>query len=178
MNALKKITGISGKVILVVVSSLVLHFLITMFNIYLFREVSAGSFEKIFLEKIMTASMLPILISYIMLFGVIFFLFYKFKSTFYKMNDYYIQKEKNETAIQTAQQITAFIAQYITQYNNEIKEWLEVKKSNGSFPQKIDNASNNISKAINALSRVAFMFAYDKQKQIPISVLLEKEINS
>jgi hypothetical protein len=94
------------------------------------------------------------------------------------MNDYYLQKEKNETSIQTAQQITAFIAQYITKYNNEIKEWLEHKKAKGSYPVRIELASDNISKAINALTRVAFMFPYEKQKQIPISVLLENEYNS
>ena len=178
MNALKKITGISWKIVLVVVSSLVLHFIITLFNIYLFREFSAVTFGQIFFEKMLAASVIPILVSYVLLFGVIFFLFYKFRATFFKMNDYYILKEKNESTIQTAQQITGFIAQYITQYNNEIREWLEAKKAKGSFPQKIENASNNISKAINALTRVAFMFPYEKQRQIPISVLLEKEINS
>lgn len=159
----------------VMVSSVMLHVLISMVNIYFFKKYLTEDIYGLFKDSIFTNAMFPVLISYFVLFGIIFIMFFKFKHNIEKMKEISLEAEQNKAAADASKQISAFIVQYIGENNYKILEWLKEKEKKGTPPKKVADAAGNISRVLNALTKVVFL---DSPQLIPLTVKLENEITA
>jgi hypothetical protein len=97
-----------------------------------------------------------------------------------------IQCEKDRALIESLQRITGLLAEHISVHNAQILEWLEFKKQKGQqVSERVEQASQNISLALNSLSKIAFVYPfgddppeYLNQLEEALKDNLEKEVKS
>lgn len=119
-------------------------------------------FDYTLFIQFFSMQMVPTIIAYGVLIATIYFLYQKAKSSILKLNDQEIQREREKAIIQTSQKITSMMAEYISAYNNEIKNWIRYRKGKGQQPPvTIVEASDKIGKALHVLSELSYIMPYD-----------------
>lgn len=172
---MKKITELSRNIFLILFSSVGLHFFVTFLSLYSAgKQLNSEMYDSV-LRTQLTFDMLPVLISYVVLFALIFYLFYKFKRSLEEVNKANIKAAENKAAAEVSRQLTAFAIQYIGRNNYQIINWLREKQKKGSQPLVVAEASNNIGKVLNTLSTVSFL---QSSSYSEIGNMLEVEYNA
>lgn len=163
-----------GKGFSIIIGGMILiHFLITTTKYYFFSNAKIG-LPLFLLKNLFSINMIPIFFSYLLLIFAAHKGWKKIKNTMLEVNSAEIQTEKEEAILKTTQEISGLMAEHITNYNNEIKEWIESKKSKGQqVPVKIESASDKISATLEKLSETGFIFPYTENNKISVENYLD-----
>jgi hypothetical protein len=105
------------------------------------------------------------LYAYIILCTVILFLLKLIKNNILQLHKKEMEIAKDHEMIMMKQKLAGEIIDQIEKYNREIKEWVEVRRENGSVSEKVESACNNISLRLEALSKASFIEPYMNNKK-------------
>jgi len=154
-------TQFGKNVALVTSGTFIIHIFVKIISIAVLEKKSLVNFDTDFFLHLFSYQMIPSLIVYGILVSVLYYIFQKSKKMMVELSEIEIIEERHQAVMQTSQQITAMMVDYISEHNANIYEWIEKKKSKGQqVPNVIEESNENISKALNTMSRVSFVLPY------------------
>ncbi|PKL19343.1 MAG: hypothetical protein CVV49_01300 [Spirochaetae bacterium HGW-Spirochaetae-5] len=145
--------------ILIVFGSVCVHIVTLSIDYFSFTGPTADGLSSA-IHNQLTVHVLPIMLAYGSLFTVIYFLWQKYHREIELQHAKDIQLRNEQAVLETTQQLTAIMAQYITRHNNEIKEWIETRRINGQVPPRLENANRKISEALEAMTEISYVLPY------------------
>lgn len=160
----KKISAIFSaffyRIIFVFLGTSILHLFVRIITLVYFKSGQAFDMGSFHLIKIYSIDMVPNLFAYAILLMVVYSFFVKTRRAIEKENDTQIQVEKEKSVIMSSQEITGLMVESISECNNDIKEWLERRRSAGKAPGEIDTANRKISAILEAFTASMFLDPY------------------
>jgi hypothetical protein len=145
--------------LLIVLGSISVHVAASSIDYFSFSSPSPDGLGAV-VNNQFTVHVLPVIAAYSVLFGVIYYLWHKYRRETELQHQQELRLRREQAVIETTQQLTALMAQYISRYNNEIKEWIESRKKTGQVSSRLETANRNISKALEALTRISYILPY------------------
>jgi len=148
-------------VALVTTGTFVIHTFVKILSVAILENKNLLDFNSNFFLHLFSYQMIPNLIVYGTLISILYYLFQKSKKMMMVLNENEIRNEREQAVMQTSQQITAMMVDYISGHNADIREWVEKKKDKGQqVPAVIEQANQNIGMALNTMSEVSFVLPY------------------
>jgi hypothetical protein len=151
-----------GKAILVFLSGgIVFHLIVMFIDYYLMIKPFYLNIRENFYGSIFSEPMIPMMVTYGLLSFGIFLLWNKAKNAALMVREKELHQEKAEAVLKSLQRFTGILAEHITSQNSEIVSWIESRKRSGHpVPEKVENPSQQISKAIQSMSELTFIVPY------------------
>ncbi len=117
-----------------------------------------------FVAEMFSFHMLPNLSMYAILIITGYTFYRKMRQMMILMNEAELKEVRENTIMKTSQTLTSMVVSNIADHNRDIKEWIESRREKGKdAPKKLEEASNNIGNALNALSEVSFVLPYTNE---------------
>ena len=145
-----------------------LHTFVKLVTIFLVSDAGLVEATHLFWVQLFSIQMIPTVIAYAVLAGAAYIQFIKAGRAIDQLNKKDLEAERGRATVETFQNLTAYMSEYIARHNNDILAWVAHKKDKGEHvPHMIENASTRISGAMGALSEISFVLPYDKEPPNP-----------
>ena len=145
--------------LLIALGSVCVHIATLSIDYFSFTGPTADGLTSV-IHNQLTVHVLPIILAYGSLFTVIYFLWQKYHREIELQHEKDIQLRNKQAVLETTQQLTAIMAQYITRHNNEIREWIETRRVSGQVPPRLETANRKISEALEAMTEISYVLPY------------------
>lgn len=151
-----------GKAILVFLSGgIVFHLIVMFIDYFLMTKPFYLNLRENFAGSIFSEPMTPMVGAYGLLSLGIYLLWEKTKKAVLVVREKELQKENAEAVLKSMQRLTGIMAEHIASQNSKIMSWIEYRKRLGHpVPPKVENPSQQIAKAIQSMSELAFIAPY------------------
>jgi len=157
-----RIFGRGGTVVLS--GTFLIHSLAEIVRILLMSTKEGRVINGEFFAELFSMHMMPNLSMYAILIVTGYTLYTKMQKMMIAMNENEMKEVREQTIMKTSQTLTSMVVGNIANHNKDIKEWIEGRKENGkNTPKKVEDASNKIGFALNALSEVSFVLPYTNE---------------
>lgn len=146
----------------------VVHALVKTVTLYIASGLGIINIGRDFWFQLFSLQMIPAIIAYGILAGIAYAQFVKVGRIMNRIHTKDMEMERGKATVETMQKVTAYMAEYISHYNNEILTWVSKKKQKGEdVPQAVALSSNRIAEAMGSLSEISFILPYDKSDTDP-----------
>jgi hypothetical protein len=161
MRTIQIVSNFGRTIILIASAGIGVHMIVLLLDYYIVRKPLYLNLEKDFVGTAFSFPMIPIIGAYILLTIITYYMWYKMKNAIIRARDIEIRTEKEKIVVESTQRIAGLLANYITRHNTEIIKWIQMRRLNRKdVPLIIDQASKNISIALETLSEIAFVAPY------------------
>jgi hypothetical protein len=151
-----------GKAIVVFLSGgIIFHMIVMIIDYFLMTKPFYLNLHENFAGSIFSEPMMPMVGAYGLLSLGIYLLWAKTKKAALVVREKELQKEYAEAVLKSMQRLTGIMAEHIASQNLKIMSWIEYRKRLGHpVPPKVENPSQQIAKAIQSMSELAFIVPY------------------
>ena len=152
---------IAKAILVFIAGGIVFHLIVMIIDYYLMIEPFSLNLRENFSGTILSEPMVPMMAVYGLLSLGIYLLWEKTKKAVLLVREKEFQKENAEAVLKSMQRLTGILAEHIASQNSEIMGWIEFRKRSGHpVPAKVANPSEQIAKAIQAMSELSFVIPY------------------
>lgn len=155
-----------GKAITVLImGSIGMHLLVMFIDYFLMVKPIYLNLRENFVGSIFSTPMFPMIGAYGLFSVAIYYLGVRTKKAILLARKKEIQSEKAELVLKSMQCITGILAEHIATNNSEIMNWVQFRKRQGHIvPEKVENPSRRIAKALQSLSEMSFVLPYTENR--------------
>jgi hypothetical protein len=155
-----------GKAILVFIAGgIIFHLIVMIIDYFLLIEPFYMDLRNNFAGSIFSEPMVPMIGAYGLLSLGIYLLWEKTKQAVLLVREKEFQRENVETVLKSMQRLTGILAEHIAAQNSEIMSWIEFRRRLGHpVPEKVENPSEQIAKALQSMSEVSFVIPYTENR--------------
>lgn len=157
------------KVMVFIGAVFLLHTIVKFATIFIISGSGIAEAGRVFWVQLFSIQMIPTVLAYAVLAGVAYVQFIKAGRAIDLLSKKDIEAERGRATVETFQNLTAYMSEYIARHNNDILAWIAHKKDKGEHvPHAVETASNKIAGAMGALSEISFVLPYDKGAPDPM----------
>jgi hypothetical protein len=157
------------RVMVFIAAVFLLHSIVKLITLFLVSGSGIGEASRMFWLQLFSIQMIPTVLAYAVLAGVAYIQFIKAGRAIDLANKKDLEAARGKATVETFQNLTAYMSEYIARHNNDILAWISHKKDKGEHvPQTVENASTSIAGAMGALSEISFVLPYDKEAHDPM----------
>ena len=173
-------TLFSKKILLIFGISLFILTAVHTFSLSLLATTGKLAFEKDLVISFLSINLLPTIAFYFLIITVMYFISKRAKIRIAEQSRIAIEKAKQEATIETLQKLTALITDQVSRPNAELQQWINNRKKMGKAPERVENASRDISRALEKLTWASYVMPYavaEEKEQEPANDYILKSGN-